>query len=169
MSSKKQGRVALAIGTCPVGDRDVSLLGAFQFSPMVSLSPSAEVRYLAAEVACLLQGEDEGAHNSVGALLVVGAMACIGLEVLHETSVGIKADAFVIALQLDGLALAGLALILEGEEIAVAAEAEHALDGVGKVERAALARAEHGARLLVGPFDSKFNGIGIANLVDVED
>ena len=133
---------------------------------MVSLSPSAEVRYLAAEVACLLQGEDEGAHDLVGALLVVGTMPCIGLEVLHEPSVSIEADAFVVALQLDGLALARLALVLELEEVAVATEAEHSLDGVGEVERAALARAQHCAGLLVSPFDGELDGVGIANLRD---
>ena len=108
---------------------------------MVSLSPSAEVRYLAAEVACLLQGEDEGAHDLVGA-------------------------PFVVALQLDGLALARLALVLELEEVAVATEAEHSLDGVGEVERAALARAQHCAGLLVSPFDGELDGVGIANLRD---
>ena len=77
----------------------------------VCLSPGAEVCDVAAEVACLLQGEDEGAHDFVGALLVVGTMACVGFEVLYEASVSIEADAFVVALKLDGLAFAGLAFV----------------------------------------------------------
>lgn len=102
------------------------------------LSPCAKVRDFAAEVACLLQGEDEGSHDFVGALLVIGTMACVGLEVLHELIVSKEAKALLVALQLNGLALAGLAFVLEGEKIAVATEAEHSLDGVGKVEGAAL-------------------------------
>ena len=130
------------------------------------LSPSTEVRYLAAEIARLLQGEDKGSHDFVGALLAVGTMPCIGLEVLHEPSVSIEADALVVALQLDGLALAGLALVLEGEEIAVATEAEHPLDGVGEVEGAALAGAEHSSGLLVSPIDGELDGVGVAYLKD---
>jgi len=133
------------------------------------LSPSAEVRYLAAEIARLLQGEDKGSHDFVGALLAVGTMPCIGLEVLHEPSISIEADALVVALQLDGFALAGLALVLECEEVTVAAETEHALDGVGEVERAALACAKHGAGLLLCPVDGELDGIGIAYLMDIED
>jgi len=130
------------------------------------LSPSAEVRYFAAEIARLLQGEDKGSHDFVGALLAVGTMPCIGFEVLHEPSISIEADALIVALQLDGLALAGLALVLECEEITVATEAEHALDGVGEVERAALAGAEHSSGLLVSPINGELDSVGIANLMD---
>ena len=96
----------------------------------LKLPLGAEVRYLALEIACLLQGEDEGSHDFVCALLVVCAVPCVGLEVLHELAVSIEAEALVVALQLNGLTFAGLAFVLEGEEVAVATEAEHPLDGV---------------------------------------
>ena len=144
----------------------LSRLRRFSLDSNNSLSPGAEVRYLAAEVACLLQGEYESAHDLVGALLVVGAVACVGLEVLHELAVCIEADAFVVTFKLDGLALAGLAFVLEGEEIAVATEAEHPLYGVGEVERAALAGAEYSSGLLVSPIDGELDSVRVAYLMD---
>ena len=113
-----------------------------------------------------MQGEDEGSHDFVGALLVVGLVPNIGFEAFHELAVGKEADALVVALEAQGLALAGLAAIPEVEEVAVATEAEHPFDGVGEVEGAALARQEHRAGLLVCPFDGELNGVGIAQLMN---
>ena len=91
----------------------------------IRLPFSAKISNLAAEVARLLQGEDEGSHDFVAAFLVVGTIGDVGLEVLHQLSIDIEAEALVVALQLNGLAFAGLALVPEVEEVAVPAETEH--------------------------------------------
>ena len=132
----------------------------------VCSSLCAEVRYLAAEVARLLQREDEGSHDFVGALLFVRTISYIGLEAFYELAIGKEADALIVAFQAQCLAFAGLTFVLELEEVAVATESEHSLDGVGEVEGAALACQEHCARLLICPIDGELDGIGIADLMN---
>ena len=117
------------------------------------------------EVARFLQGEDEGAHHSVGSFAFV-LPDDIRVETLHEASVGIERRALVVAFYAECLATTLLSAIPEREEVAVSAKAKHPADGVGEIERAARTGAEHCAWRLVCPFDGELHRVGIAYLRD---